>query len=235
MEKGLSLLLTIAALTLVGVELKREFWPTTVTPADRRSFHIDDWRAMLPAANVVGSRSAPVTVAVFTDFQCPFCKRFDAALTSALAKYPTQIATAIVHMPLPGHEAAVDAANASECASEQGRFQQAIGLFYQKQDSLGKLPWTRLVGEVGVGDTVRFLACMRDTLATRRVGLGQAEASKRGFKSTPTVIVNGWRYGVPPSDTELVRAIGDILEGKKPYRGFNKADLASLRQRVGLR
>jgi hypothetical protein len=235
-EKTLSVLLTVAALTIAGIQVKREFWPATAAvPPERRSYHIEDWRSMLAAANIIGSRSAPVTVAVFTDFQCPFCKRFDSALAVAQNKFPNQVAAAIIHMPLRGHEAAPDAAKASECASEQGRFQEAIRALYRKQDSLGKIPWIRFAVEAGVTDTIRFAGCMRDSTAGRRIALGQSEASRRGFNTTPTVVLNGWRYGAPPSDSELVRAIGQLLDGKRPYPGFNKADVVRTARLIGLR
>jgi len=70
---------------------------------------------------------------------------------------------------------------------------------------------------------------MVDSLATRRVASGLALAAKEGINGTPTVILNGWRYGVPPSDTELVRAIGDILAGRRPYKGFPAEEVVRAR------
>jgi protein-disulfide isomerase len=182
---------------------------------------------MLPAARIIGKPSAPVTAVVFTDFQCPFCKRFHAALAEAQARYPDAIATAVIHLPLAGHKNADPAARAAECAAAAGRFAQAVEILYEKQDSLGTLPWSAVAAQAGVHDTLDFTKCMSDSSAAHRVGIGSALAAARGFTSTPTVILNGWRYSVPPSDTELVRAIGDILAGRPPYKGFARVDLVS--------
>jgi hypothetical protein len=43
---------------------------------------------------------------------------------------------------------------------------------------------------------------------------------QQDVRGTPTVILNGWRYGAPPQDSELVRAVRDILHGRPPYPGF---------------
>jgi hypothetical protein len=47
--------------------------------------------------------------------------------------------------------------------------------------------------------------------------------------ATPTVFINGWRYGVVPADSELARAVGDLLAGRRPYHGYPKAALTASR------
>jgi thiol-disulfide isomerase/thioredoxin len=230
MEKAVSGLLGLAALAIIGSEVKRIIAPHPVGPSSRQSAYLPEWRSMLSAANMIGDADAPVVVTVFTDFQCPFCRRFHDVLATAAREFPNSISTAVIHLPLSGHEHAVAAARAAECAGTLelgGSFARAVDQLYANQDSIGKWPWSRFALQAGVSDTVGFARCMADPAAASRVQLGAALAAKEGFSATPIVILNGWRYGVPPVDTELVRAVGDIVRGRQPYKGFPRSELAS--------
>lgn len=229
-EKAVSGLLGLAALAIIGAEVKRIFVPHPVGPSSPRSTYLSEWRSMLPAANMIGDEDAPVIVTVFTDFQCPFCRRFHNALATAAREFPNKISTAVIHLPLSGHQHAEAAARAAECAGTTkagGSFARAVDQLYANQDSIGRWPWSRFALKAGVRDTMEFARCMADTAAVSRVQLGRSLAVKEGFNATPTVILNGWRYGVPPADTELVRAVGDIVRGKPPYKGFPRSALSS--------
>jgi protein-disulfide isomerase len=224
LERMVSVALGCAAVAIVAVELHREFAPPAVAAVPGRpSIYVDDWRTLLPAAHLIGKPAAPVTVVVFTDFQCPFCRMFHKALTTAKARYPGAVTTAVVHLPLTGHRHAESAARAAECAGDAGRFTEAVDRLYEIQDSIGNLPWGVFASQAGVTDTVAFSRCMADSGTTRRVLLGTELAKSRSINSTPTVILNGWQYGTPPSETELLRAIGDILAGKRPYKEYRGA------------
>lgn len=229
LEKTVSAVLAVAAIAIVSLEVRREFAPrppAAVGPGPRPSVHVEDWRDMLPAAHLIGDERAKVTLIVFTDFQCPFCRRFDSVVAKAREAFPNSFTTALIHMPLAMHEAADGAARTAECVGASGRFERAVSVLYANQDSLGKLPWTTIARRAGVSDTISFLRCMSDSSSTEKVRLGAAMARERGVNSTPTVLLNGWRYSIPPSETELIRAIGDILDGKVPYPGFPLKDLA---------
>jgi len=224
-EKTISAVLGLAALAIAVVELHREFGPQ---PASRnRAEYVADWRSMLPTAHMVGDQQAPITIIEFTDLQCPFCRRFNSALASARVKYPNKIATAFVHFPLNGHGQAEAAARAVECAAASGRFGEAVDFVFEKQDSLGKQPWTWFAAGAGVRDTLSFVHCMADSGVRRNVQAGLTLGKKIGVTGTPTVLLNGWRYSGTPSDTELVRAVGDLLSGKRPYKDFPKNGLPS--------
>lgn len=220
-EKALGAVLALAALSIAAVEIHREFVPRPVaaTP-ERQSRFIADWRTMLPTATTVGDTAAPIVAVVFTDFQCPFCKRFHLALSKARDSYPNAIATAVIHLPLPGHRYADAAARAAECAAASNRFADAVDFLYTHQDSIGLFAWSSLATAAGIRDTAQFRRCLADSASTPKVWSGKALAAQKQINTTPTVILNGWRFGVPPSDTELVRVIGDLLKGKPPYRGF---------------
>ncbi len=230
-ENSLSAVLAVAALSIGAAEVHREFSRHPDGGERRRSEYVSDWRAMLPKSRILGNPNSPITVIEFTDFQCPYCRRFNATLASLRAKYPGTIATALVQFPLPIHQQAEPAARVIECAATAGRLADAVDFVFAQQDSLGKKPWTWFAAGAGVADTVRFARCMQDSGAVRSVRAGRALGERAGVNATPTVLLNGWRYGTTPSDTELVRAVGDLMDGRRPYKGFPQAGVPTKQSR----
>ena len=69
-----------------------------------------------------GPSAAPVTLTVFSDFQCPYCSRLGAIFDQVMDKYPNKIKLIFKHFPLNSHPFAVKAAVASMAAMGQGKF-----------------------------------------------------------------------------------------------------------------
>ena len=93
-------------------------------------------------APVEGSRNAKVMIAEFSDFQCPFCKRWNEEnLTRIRAKLGNDVALAFLHFPIAQiHPNAGNASIASICANEQGKFWQMHDLLFARQAEWEKLP-----------------------------------------------------------------------------------------------
>ena len=71
---------------------------------------------------VKGSADAPIEIVEFSDFDCPFCRRATDTIVQILAKYGDQIRFVYKDYPLPSHPNAFKAAEAGNCANEQGKF-----------------------------------------------------------------------------------------------------------------
>lgn len=71
---------------------------------------------------VKGSKNAPIKIVEFTDYQCPFCISAFPTIEALLGKYGDKISLESRHNPLSFHPYAQKAAEASECAGEQGKF-----------------------------------------------------------------------------------------------------------------
>jgi protein-disulfide isomerase len=68
-----------------------------------------------------GNTNAPITIVEFSDFQCPFCKRFHPSLQQVVDEYKDQVRWVYKHFPIDQiHPQARPAAEAAECAGEQG-------------------------------------------------------------------------------------------------------------------
>lgn len=156
------------------------------------------------------------TIVVFTDLECPFCRRFHEELTEFRKGHDVPVL--IVHYPLRIHRFATPAAVAAECASAQGRMKSLVDAVYGKQDSLGLKSWTSYATEAGVADTIQFRECAAaKTLPRIERHLALARALQVG--GTPAVVVSGWVFDRPPTRQELSEAIASIRQGRHPVQG----------------
>ena len=74
----------------------------------------------LPDAIWLGNEKAKVTVVEFSDFECPYCLRFEPVVKQMLAEYGDKVKFTYRHFPLSFHPNAQKAAEAFECAKKQG-------------------------------------------------------------------------------------------------------------------
>lgn len=92
-------------------------------------------------AQFEGRKDARVVVAEFSDFQCPFCKRWtEQTMDPLLKKFGSDISLAFLHFPLTQiHPNAGNASVAAICAGEQGKFWQMHDLLFARQDEWAQL------------------------------------------------------------------------------------------------
>lgn len=224
-EKAVNLTLAVSAVAVASIAFIRETRSSGPQITKFESGYFKEWKKLLPAARILGSDTAPIMVVEITDFQCPYCKRFNDVLHVVQQRLPSKVAVAVVHFPLPSHSKARSAAQAVECAARFGRTQEMIDQLFMRQDSLGLKPWSRYALDAGISDSASFGRCLGDSTSLKLVDRGLAIGSEINVMGTPTVFLNGWRYGIPPSDSEMIRAVNDILEGRIPYATFPRSGL----------
>jgi protein-disulfide isomerase len=126
---------------LIAAELKGS--PTTLDGysdnikqlAAQGQFKIVSGKVDVSDAMIDGDRNARVLIAEFSDFQCPFCKRWgDENLKAIRAKLGKDVALAFLHFPIVQiHPNAANAGAAAICAGEQGKFWQMHDLLFNRQ------------------------------------------------------------------------------------------------------
>jgi protein-disulfide isomerase len=220
-ERVINVVLAIAAVAIAATFVYREFaHPSAaeLTGADPSAppRYVANWKEALNAGIQIGDTAAPVKVVEFGDFECPYCRHFDSTMHAVEARYPKAVSLVFVHFPLPSHRFARPAARVAECAARQGRFAAVHDLLYEKQDSFGLKTWSSYAKDAGVPDSSGFAACAVDTTTIPRVEAGINLGRKLGVHATPTVIVNGWEFAVPPTDTSLSSTVDALLAGKRP-------------------
>ncbi|HEY6099855.1 MAG TPA: thioredoxin domain-containing protein [Anaeromyxobacter sp.] len=205
--------------------------PAAAPPAEYREVKLrpDD-----PAR---GPADAKLTIVLFSDFQCPFCKRVEPTLAQLEETFPGQVRIVWKHQPLPMHANAMPAAVASEAAREQGKFWQMHRRLFESQDALDGASLARYAKEIGL-DVRRFQQALVSKKAEARVAEDQKLAGAVGANGTPTMFFNCRQVvGARPFEQlkaaaeEELRKADALLGGKRPDAGFHeracKANLAA--------
>jgi len=219
-ETALTVTLVACAVITTGMVIRRELLTPDSAPANTSASEepvfVDEWRSFLDKGELLGSARAPVQLIEFADFECPFCARFTETLQAVRQRYPDEVAVTFIHLPLEMHRFAEISARAAECADEQGRFEQMHDLLFKNQRTIGIKRWTEFAEEAAIADIAAFETCFERTDPLPRVQAGKALAETFEVRGTPTLIINGWKLGRPPSVEELERSVQAVLAGRPP-------------------
>jgi protein-disulfide isomerase len=168
----------------------------------------------LRGVSMLGSKTAPLTIVEYTDYQCPFCQRFHVTAFADIKK--EYIDTGKVRffskdMPLDFHPNAMRAAQAARCAGEQSKF-------WELRDTMGanpeKLDLDHILGFAGdlKMDTTALRACIESSKYKEAVQRDVLEGMKIGANGTPTFVVG-------KSSGEGVD--GELMVGAMPFQMFD--------------
>lgn len=215
-DRVVSALLGGGILVLVGLIIQREIRSASASAPTPPPVYEQEWRALIRGALVVGDTAAPIQIVEFIDLQCPACRSQHASLNAVRKKFGGQVAFNFVHFPLPSHPYAAAAAAAAECAHRQGASLRFIDAVFAQQDSLGLKTWTSYAAAASVGDSSLFASCLDDDLTRSAVVLGTRLGKDFGVTSTPTMIVNGWRFQGTLPKAELDALVSRLLQGRQP-------------------
>jgi protein-disulfide isomerase len=158
-----------------------------------------------------GAAKAPVTIVEFSDFHCPYCKRVQPTIAQILAKYGDKVKLVYRHYPIDSlHPGARKAAEAAQCANEQGKFWPYHDKLYAggTDVSSGTL---KVFAEEAKLDVSAFDACLTSRKYQAAVQKDVEEAARLGVTGTPAFFINGRLIsGSQPLET-FARVIEDEL------------------------
>ncbi len=147
-----------------------------------------------------GDANAPVVMIEFSDFQCPFCRSFfENTLTQLEEKYIKTGKVKLVYrdFPLSFHPAAQKAAEAGECADDQGKFWEMHDKIFEEQSKQGQgtIQFSvddikKWAGEIGL-NTTKLNDCMDSGKYAQEVQKDAADGTAAGVSGTPTFFING--------------------------------------------
>lgn len=161
----------------------------------------------------LGPENAPVTIVEFGDYQCPYCQVWHAeVLPRLLAEYGDQIRFIYRDYPLTGHSAAQPAAEAANCAGEQGAYWEFQEAVFGQAYGYGRSAYEQYARDLGLNG-VDFARCIESGRHAEEVLADFRDGIRLGVNSTPTFFVNG---------TQLV--------GAQPYDVFRQLIDAELAQ-----
>ena len=140
-----------------------------------------------------GDVNAPVTIVEFSDFECPFCAKFYSETMERLEKeYINTGKVKIVFrdFPLGFHQNAQKAAEAAECADDQGKFWEMHDIIFENQKSLSLSSLKQWAGQIGL-DTGEFNSCLDSGKHAGEVQDDFKEGANYGVSGTPGFFING--------------------------------------------
>jgi protein-disulfide isomerase len=161
-----------------------------------------------------GPANAPIEIIEFSDFQCPFCQRANPTVDQVLKTYGDRVRFVYRHFPLGNHPAARPAAEASQCAAEQGKFWEYHDTLFANPSRLGDADLKQHAAGLGL-DTKQFNACVDTHKYKAQVDADMEAGEDAGVNGTPAFFVNGRMLnGAQPFDA-FKRVIDEELELKK--------------------
>jgi protein-disulfide isomerase len=141
-----------------------------------------------------GPADALVTVVIFSDYQCPFCTRVEPTLASLRETYGNDLRLVWKNNPLPFHQQAMPAAEASmEVFAQRGAaaFWQYHDILFQNQQALAREDLERYAGQIQGVDMARFRAALDNHTHQAAIEADQALARQLGASGTPSFFING--------------------------------------------
>jgi rhodanese-related sulfurtransferase/uncharacterized membrane protein/2-hydroxychromene-2-carboxylate isomerase len=158
-------------------------------PVQQASFQAITEHLVRPDSHMTGNSSAPLTVVEFGDFECPSCGLSEEAARQVRAQYGERIRFVFRQFPLSKiHPQAEKAAEASECAAEQGKFWEAVEKLYAEQADLSVDALKRYAWELGL-DQNRFNQCLESGETAARVNQDVADGHALKVAGTPTFFI----------------------------------------------
>jgi protein-disulfide isomerase len=160
-----------------------------------------------------GPESAPVTIVLFSDFQCPYCAAFSRIVEQYQGDNPGKLRLVFRNNPLPMHKWARDAARAGICVARENpeAFWKFQDFMFAKQkettaDNFGE-EIKEFLQSVPVVSNEKYLECMATPYPGMRLEKDIEEANAYRIHSTPTLFINGRRYGGFANAAEFAAAV----------------------------
>lgn len=169
------------------------------------------------AMYVLGKSDAPLTLVEFTDYQCPFCGRFETTTFPAIKKNyidTGKLRLIVRDLPLDGlHPFALKAAQSVHCAGDQGKFWEMKELVFKNQNKLDVDSLAGYAKDLALNDVI-FKSCMAADKHLQEIGNEARYAQSLGITGTPTFIL-----GKSAGDT----VEGRVIVGAQPLEAFEAA------------
>jgi protein-disulfide isomerase len=167
--------------------------------------------------HIIGSTAEPVKLIVYSDFECAYCAQFAETVNQARKEFGDKLAVVFRHYPLvDAHPNSLLAAEASECASDQGKFWEMHDALFaaERAGNLNADSISTAADNIKLSKTA-FLDCLARSKYKAKI-LDQVEEAKAATVSgSPTAFINGELItGANPYE-DSTRSDGSKLEGLK--------------------
>ncbi len=194
-------------------EAEQEQAKAAAAEAERTKDMAQNVPAVAADDHVFGNSDAKFSLIEYSDFQCPFCQRFNATAKQIVEQYDGKVNLVYRHWPLPSHDPmATQQALASECVAElagnDGFWSFHDALFEQGVSDLDGM--AKIAGQLGA-DEAEFKDCVESEKYIGKIQQHLADGANSGVTGTPgNVLLNN----------ETGEAV--LVEGAQPLSVFQQ-------------
>ncbi|QLH03842.1 disulfide bond formation protein DsbA [Nitrosopumilus cobalaminigenes] len=175
---------------------------------------------------IIGDSNAPITIIEFSDFQCPFCARFNSqTLPAILDEYIEQGKVKLVFRDFPIqsiHPNALPASVAAECANDQNKFKEMHDILFEKQSEWNKMEtaavlslFSQYASKMNLDQEV-FDSCLTSGKHIEEIKKDLEDGRDYGVTGTPGFFIGNDHIGFVE------------LKGAQPFESFKKVIDAQL-------
>jgi protein-disulfide isomerase len=203
--------------------LARELIDATTDPVADGSQKAEAFSAGLTRGDFParGRAGAPVTLTVFSDFECPYSSRFAAIVKELSPEDTAKVRLVFRNLPLSMHPWARPAAEAAACAQEQGNsyFWALHDFIFDHQKELTGDNLLQKLAEsarpLSGFDQGKFAACVIERKTAAQIDKDVAFAEQNAINATPTAFLNGQRTQIVAPE-QLGTLIRELSEPDQP-------------------
>ncbi len=181
------------------------------TPTDQPAQQQTYKRYVIPVDNepTLGPANAAITLVMYSDYECPFCKKwYDEVFKPLQDHYGDKIKFVYKDFPLYGkHENAAPAAEAADCAGDQGKYWEYQAKLFSSEKAYGQDTYLQYAGDLSL-DGKQFQECLTTRKYAEEVQEDYDFASQLGVQSTPTFFVNG----IPIVGAQPLQAFEQLID-----------------------
>jgi len=161
-----------------------------------------------------GDKDAPVTLVEYSDFECSFCAKHFDTMEQVLSEYKGKVRLVYRHFPLSFHVNAQKAAEAAECAGDQGKFWEMHDEIFDANGAgtMSVEKWKSVASSLGL-NTSTFNDCLDSGEYASKIASHMRSGGAAGVQGTPATFVNG-----------------ELVSGALPYESFKQIIDAVLAQ-----
>ncbi|MDP2586951.1 MAG: DsbA family protein [Candidatus Komeilibacteria bacterium] len=195
---GMIIILILAYLIVTNLLL----WLSPKSPAEQGQLsngpsanQVSEEQLYLNAADdpAMGDKNAKVRIVEFSDFQCPYCRESFPVVREILDRYGDKIYFVYRDFPVSTiHPESVKAAEAGQCAHEQGKFWQMHDKIFINQENIQPADLKNYARAIGL-NTDQFNNCLDSGQYQAEVNQDFQDGVNLGAVATPTFFINGYR------------------------------------------
>ncbi len=178
------------AVRLIAAKIKEGVTPDQARDAYGLRFGPDRKQIDVADSPARGPADAPVTIMVWSDFECPHCRHALPVLERLVEKHAPKVRLVHKFYPLRQHTHAEAAARAAIAAQGQGRYWQMERALFEHQTELSESDIDRYAKDLRL-DMARFHADVDADRTTKILERDHADAERAGLSGTPFILVNG--------------------------------------------